>query len=61
LGIRMKMATAIIITSITSFVVFMISFSSPCEVLQRDEISGSCRSRVSVAKVTTNTTSKNRM
>jgi hypothetical protein len=34
----MNRATAIVITSITSFVVFMISFSSPCEILQLDQV-----------------------
>jgi len=49
----MKRATAIVITSITSFVVFMIFDSSPCVVLQSDGISGSSGSRACVAKVTT--------
>jgi hypothetical protein len=48
----MKRATAIVITSITSFVVFMIFVSSPYEVSQSDGMSGSS-SRACVAKVTT--------
>jgi hypothetical protein len=34
----------------------MISFSSPCEVLQLDQISGSSRSHACVAKITTDKT-----
>jgi hypothetical protein len=52
----MNRATAIVITSITSFVVFMISFLLLVKVLQPDEISGSSRSGACVAKVTTDAT-----
>jgi hypothetical protein len=52
IGNENKRATAIVITSIMSFVVFMISFS-PCKVLQLCGMRSSFRGAADVAKVAT--------
>jgi hypothetical protein len=58
----MNRATAIVITSIISFVVFMISslLLVICIALQHDELIGSSRSRSCIAKVATDTTLQER-
>ena len=52
----MNRATAIVITSITSFVVFMISFLLLVKFCNPIKLAVLLRSRSSVAKVTTDTT-----